>query len=612
METIYIFLLAAIVLIISIGLGLEISKTIEDMTIYVLFWFLYIITIITFINILLVFFYYYSMRNKTGPAGARGQQGERGDGGEVGKCDVDCRDKICENALMELLTDELKARNQDVAVKLNNVYIKSKIRQMCSSDEFRQLAPYNGPMNLINYLKTIWKMWIDMLYNSGGILYFETIGAEDEFEWQKSNPFDEMKKYDVFYWGMGKQYRPQIIDKCYPSDDGETPKPGFSGSILNVAKTNYFTPVTTSDSVNAFQKVSFWRGKQFTRKGAVYYPIGDIAIGPKRDGDTISASRYVGEFEVNNQIPGPTRETILVSGDVKGPINYELIWSNEGFISSSSTGATENNSPIYIWRPIAPNGYMALGDIVTTTESLPTTGEGAPIRCVPMEKVKKQTASPDVMWASQGSDVPVNLNVLGYVLNSNGASVKASETNSYNVFRGITGMQSQIPDSDVNGSFYYLDTNKYTPTTFTNKQAYPDLDVKSNNVGKGYIPSEQKDSKYSILAYLQLKNNPSLVHKKTNITLMGQLIPNAVSNVYTIKLGSKCVQYANDTVSLDICDDFKEDQHFSIIFTGNAKNECKIKHVSSGKMLAYTSGEFTLVTDSTTSEIYPYTLFVMN
>lgn len=608
MEIIYIFLLAAIVFIIVIGLGLEISKTIEDITIYVLFWFLYIITIITFINILMVFFYYYSMRNKTGQAGPRGKQGDRGNGGEVGKCDIDCRDKICENALMDLLTEELKARNQGVAVKLNNVYIKSKIRQMCSSDEFRQLAPYNGPMNLINYLKTIFKMWIDMLYNAGGILYFETIGAEDDFEWQKNNPFDEMKKYDVFYWGMGKQYRPQIIDKCYPSDDGVTPRAGFSGSILNVAKTNYFTSINNSDSVNAFQNVSFWRAKQFTRKGAVYYPVGDIAIGPKRNGESSSGSRYVGLFELNNQIPGPTRETILVSGDIKGPINYELLWANEGFINNQY----ENNTPIYMWRPIAPNGYMALGDIVTTTESLPPTGDGAPIRCVPMEKVIKQTAIPGVMWSSQGSDVPVNLNVLGYVPNSTGASVKASETNSYNIFRGITGMQSRIPDSDVNGTFYYLDTNKYALATFTNKQAYPDLDEKTNNVGKGYISIEQKDSKYSVLAYLQLKNNPSLVHKKTNITLMGQLIPNAVSNVYTIKLGNKCVQYANGTVALNECDDFKDEQHFSIIFTGNSKNECKIKHVSSGKMLSYTSGEFTLVTNSTTSEIYPYTLFVMN
>ena len=93
---------------------------------------------------------------------------------------------------------------------MNNVYIKSKIRQMCASDEFKQLAPYNGHLNLINYLKTIWKVWFELLYEEGGLKYFETIGAETEFEWLKENPFDELKKYDVFYWGMGKQYRPQI------------------------------------------------------------------------------------------------------------------------------------------------------------------------------------------------------------------------------------------------------------------------------------------------------------------------------------------------------------------------------------------------------------------
>ena len=54
---------------------------------------------------------------------------------------------------------------------------------MCSSEEFKQLAPYNGPINLINYLKDIWKIWIGLLYDAGGMLYFETIGAEDQFDW---------------------------------------------------------------------------------------------------------------------------------------------------------------------------------------------------------------------------------------------------------------------------------------------------------------------------------------------------------------------------------------------------------------------------------------------
>ena len=40
-------------IIIAIGVGLEISKGIDEFIIYVLFWIFYIITIITFINIVL-------------------------------------------------------------------------------------------------------------------------------------------------------------------------------------------------------------------------------------------------------------------------------------------------------------------------------------------------------------------------------------------------------------------------------------------------------------------------------------------------------------------------------------------------------------------------------
>ena len=150
MDKIYIFLIFAIGIILAIGVGLEVSKGIEEFVIYVLFWFLYIITIITFINIILVANYYITMRNKIGPPGLPGRQGDQGDKGEAGKCDATCRDSICENALTELLTEELKAKNQGVRVNINNIYIKSKIRQMCASEEFKQLAPYNGPINLIN------------------------------------------------------------------------------------------------------------------------------------------------------------------------------------------------------------------------------------------------------------------------------------------------------------------------------------------------------------------------------------------------------------------------------------------------------------------------------
>ena len=158
---------------------------------------------------------------------------------------------------------------------------------MCASDEFKQLAPYNGPLNLINYLKSIWEIWFDLLYDAGGIKYFQNIGAESEFDWLKENPFDELKKYDVFYWGMGKQYRPQIIDKCYNSIDGVNPSDTSSSYIIRTSKTNYYDKIGDNSATESEQQLSFWRAKEFTYKTNVFYPVGDIVIGPNRKNDSI-------------------------------------------------------------------------------------------------------------------------------------------------------------------------------------------------------------------------------------------------------------------------------------------------------------------------------------
>jgi len=606
MDKIYIFLIFAIGIILAIGVGLEVSKGIEEFVIYVLFWFLYIITIITFINIILVANYYITMRNKKGPPGQPGKQGDQGDKGEAGKCDASCRDSICENALTELLTEELKAKNQGVRVNINNIYIKSKIRQMCASDEFKQLAPYNGPINLINYLKDIWKIWIGLLYDAGGMLYFETIGAEDQFDWLSNNPFDELKKYDVFYWGMGKQYRPQISEKCYTSTNGDTPNPNSSGAIVQVAKTDLYDNITNDDNSQAFNRASFWRPKQFTYKSAVFYPVGDIVIGPKRDGEQTTSKKHVGGITLPQSMNGPARETILVSGDVKGPVNYELLWTNNGWTTSG------NKQPNYfwIWRPIAPVNYIALGDIITTTAEPPQTGDNAPIRCVPFDMAVKLPVNRNVLWSSNGSPVDINVNLLGFKPNDGGYQ-NADGANAYNLFRAVIGWGTTIPASDVNGNFYYLDTAKYDASFVLGMDnGRPDSSDEGNRVGKGYIPTPKRDSKYSVIAYLNLKNAPVLKHQKTIFQLQGQLIPNAISNSYILKNGNKCLDYVKNTITLNQCDELVDSQYFSILFTGNMKNQCTLKHQKTGNILKYNNGIFTLVSP-TVIDNADQTLFIM-
>ena len=616
METIYYLFFLMIGIVIAIGVGIELSNAIDEFIIYVLFWMLYIITIITFINIVLVGNYYLNMKNKTGPVGPQGPSGDRGDKGETGLCDVGCRDSICENDLNDMVLNLLKDKNKGVIVKMNNIYIKSKIRQMCTSNEFRQLTPYNGQINLINYLKNIWNIWVDLIYASGGLKYFENIGAESDFEWLTTNPFDELKQYDVFYWGMGKQYRPQVIDKCYTSSNGNTPDDNSSSYILRMSTSNYYEFLGNDKDTGAIDNVSFWRANQFTYKGNVYYPVGDIALGPSRYNEYYETARKVDTYIIPGYQRGPIRETIIVSGDVRGPIDYELIWTNNGF----------RGTIFWIWRPIPPPDFIALGDIVTFSINKPGTNDNAPIRCVPKDITVRTQYNGNVLWTSVGSRTQTTVSLLGYVPNENNKppdDLYARPDNAYNLFRAVIGSTgispssniSKIPETDVNGNFYRLNPEKYDSTFKIGlENGYnPDISLNANRVGKGYLPSSKKDTKYSVMAYLKLKNNAVLVHQLSKIILKCSLIPNAISNAYLLKKNNKCLNYIDDTtitLSESLCDELIDTQIFSIIFTGDKKNECRIQHYTTQKYIKYKSNLFVLIGSDDTSD-REYTLFFM-
>ena len=599
MEIIYVYIFAVIGIIIAIGVGLEISKDINEFIIYMLFWMLYIITIMTFISIVLVANYYFAMRNKTGPPGIAGREGDRGEKGEAGLCDITCRDSICENKINKMITDKLKEKNPTKIIKMNNVYVKSKIRLMCASDDFKNTMGYNGPKNLINYLEEIWKIWFELLYEAGGNKFFETIGAESDYEWLSTNPFDELKKYDVFYWGMGKQYRPEIIEKCYNSVDGVNPDD--SNYVLRISTTNYYDFLGDDSGSRAYNNVSFWRAKQFTYKENVFYPVGDVAIGPSRTNERYSGSKLVGQYRIPNLVQCPERQTIIVSGDIKGPDNYELIWTSQDYV---------NNNVFWVWRPIPPRNFIALGDIVTFSSAKPPIGNNAPIRCVPKDIAIHMKPNGKTIWASTGSSIQTNILLLGYVPNT-GDSTPAKPDNAYNLFRAVIGGNPIIPSSDINGSFYSLDPDKYDLNFSIGGVGDPGVGSNPSKVGKGYLPSRKKDAKYSVMGHLNLKNNASLTHTASRQTIQADLIPNAISNAYLLKIGNKCLDYDNTSLSKKECDELIDTQIFSIIFTGNKKNECKIQHYKSKKNLIFKDNLFTLI-DAFDTQNKALTLFTMS
>ncbi len=592
--------MAVIGIIMAIGVGMQLSSEIDEFIIYVLFWMLYTITIITFVNIILVGNYYLSMKNKTGPPGKQGKSGKRGSKGDTGLCDATCRDMICENSINEMILKELTDRNNGNAVKINNVYLKSKVRLICGSDEFQKLAPYNGPYNLINYIKSIWEIWFNLLYEAGGLSYFENVGAETDFEWLGDNPFDELKKYDIFYWGMGKQYRPEIIDKCYTRDEINSSKVE-SKYIVKASTSNYYDSLGNDSGSGAFNNVSFWRAKQFSFKGNTYYPVGDVAMGPTRRNDNKYSARTVGVFQVPGSTRGPLRSTIIVAGDVKGPVDYQLIWTNSRF---------------WIWRPIPPVGYITMGDIVTFNENKPNTNDGSPIRCVPQDMTIKMQNNKNIFWSSLGSGMANNVSILGFIPN-NGSDVEGAPSNAYNLFKAVNGNNLHIPATDINGNFYSLNPDRYASNFVIGLSIDDDANATNEKyLGKGYLDTPKKDAKYSVLSYLHLKNNVVLTHSMTQNKYAAQLIPNAISNAYLVKINNdpnntKCMDYSNNVLSLtNQCDENINNQVFSIILTGNKKDECRIQHFNSGKFLKFKNGTLSLI-DKNNNNDMDFTLFMM-
>lgn len=575
----------------SLALGINLSQEIENTTIYILFWMLYLVTITTFGNIIASGYYYYRMKDKRGPQGPRGERGDPGVDGEVGQCSSDCKDSICSKQILEAIIQRLHDRtDENTPVSVNNVYIKQKIKQMCGSNEFKQIAPFKGPQKLIAYLVKVWQEWTDLLFDAAGLAYFETIGAEMEFEWLAENPFNTIKKYDVFYWGLGNKYKPRIISDCKNKQ-----KDGSQLSVVNLIKTNMYEPITDTSGISSDQQASFWRPKIITYKGEVYYPLGDI-VAPIDNKKNSDIQRFIGDLKLSTKQKSPNKETMLVSGNVKPPYKYKLIWD------TSTIGSNKN---FWIWRPIGPktkNGhYIALGDVITTTPYPPSTGIAAPIRCIHVSALTQISHNRKIVWSSKGSsDSLLQTNILGFQKLDDKFD-PASYTNGYHLFRSVKGLLNMIDPNDKNEQFY-----KINPENIDNSNIPGNININkfTSDVikeGDGYLNVPKKDGSFSLQAFLKLKENSVLKHVKSGKKFYISLSNIGSANSYLVSFSNPnsdnryCVNLIEGIVSNVTCNNSDSNQYFKVELTGRSKGECKLRHLDSGKYLKYENNVFSIV-----------------
>ena len=274
MKILVLFFIAFIFLL-TIVLGYFLSKNIINQSELLVFWMLYIITISTVMTIFCSIYINYDIRNLKGPPGEQGEKGDDGKVGDDGICESDCKDKIPyktilnaiemhlyileegtkdtsvdleeRDSLLKTELDRLQILNENdkknksekvedtpemkkliqmysniygnqidesKIIKLENPFLKETIKRITQSDEFKQLEPVRGNVQLLDYVKFIFLTWVDLIYKQVGINYFKTIGAENDLEkLGDNNPYNEIKKYDIYYWGFSDSFKPKINEK---------------------------------------------------------------------------------------------------------------------------------------------------------------------------------------------------------------------------------------------------------------------------------------------------------------------------------------------------------------------------------------------------------------
>lgn len=243
----------------------------------------------------------------------------------------------------------------------------------------------------------------------------EKIDAEELRLKQIDSPFEEIKRYDAWYWGANETGLPKLINQC---NIEENPTTQYKNQI-KIKLTNDYTHIWNSSEARQIKckngnnnhyfhklplgepEINIYRPNDYvdeTEKNLYfknYKPVGFVCLKNVTSIKKTSLNdllplgkRY---HIINQNIPtietGPKNLTIIVSGDVKPPTGFTKIISLE-----RTEGFEKNIKKFSIWRPIAPEGYVALSDVVDVgADSIKPDLHS--IVCIPKECIKKYNST---------------------------------------------------------------------------------------------------------------------------------------------------------------------------------------------------------------------------
>ena len=493
--------LSIILFCVYILFGLHITESAEGITQKILIWVIYTILWGTFINVFTLGYFWSVIREKSGPYGLRGPEGETGGEGIKGECSITASQAYCMKSINDYINNLYKIEtNKDIlndeTQKFPCVYLNEKIQKMAGSRQYQvivaNLSNENKNIeNIVNYLKSIWKEWFDLLYNATNPQgkWFEDEYGDENYEWVGNNPFDEIKKYDIYYWGITRDFRPLKAELCRSTstyENSKFPKHNYKQEPrLKIIETNDYKFIATDRKSGAYYDASWWRPKYTTFNNETYYPVGDVVIrqhGIVKGGDTQVGDMKFGQRHGN----GPDMKTILVAGDVKDPIRKDtLVWHGSSYWFGS-------------YKYVCPNDYIDMGNIVVSNRRDRNSTINDKIKCVPKDCVEPINNDGNGLWE--------HARRWQFVINNYWQKAKPSGGNGYNLFRTQNSAQ---PFYKIKDKCLAKPPPPPPPSTKVVEPEFGDL-------GIGWHGHPYKlDPKYSIFSFLSLVPEGMIVHKGT-------------------------------------------------------------------------------------------------
>ena len=378
---------------------------------------LYICTFVTFFSFTLRDYYKHVIINQKPLDGDKGKRGNRGNSGKKSNCKPEeCVKGICYKRLNTFLSsvysNYLKKKNSKKHnSQFTNKFIISKMNKLCKSEQMDSLIKEKGAKQAYLYVQDIWKKWLHIIlkYENGELflesesltdndfnhmitdsdkLYasFDTIDEPGTPSKGLESPFDEIKKYDMWYWGEKKEAMPKIIYNCDSDNNNK----------LKIASLNETEPLWDSSNARqsyinfgelknskCYQKMKYVQNLQKgNKKIKIYRPI-EI----QKDNET-----YKSLGDIVNE-PNEQLKTNLVAGDVKEPIDFKRL-----YISERRLGYSLNNKSYSFWEPIPPKNYTCLGDVMSKNTRKP---DPSSVVCVPSKCVRKKKTKVINKWNSK-------------------------------------------------------------------------------------------------------------------------------------------------------------------------------------------------------------------